>query len=597
MSALDWTVLCGALLAFVAYGNWRGRGTRDVEGYLLADRSMAWPFVALSVMATQASAITFLSTPGQGYADGLRFVQFYFGLPLAMVVLCVTVVPAYHRMRVFTAYEYLEKRFDGKTRTLASALFLIQRGLAAGLTIYAPALVLSVLLGWDVRWTCVLLGALVALAITLGGSKALSHAHFLQFLIIMGTMTLAFALVLRSMPAGVGLFDAAAIAGRLGRFNAVNAAFDPNDRYNLWSGLIGGFFLQLSYFGTDQSQVGRYLTGQSVAHSRLGLLFNGLFKVPMQFFILLLGVMVFVFYQFNPPPVFFNPVETARVAAGPDAAEYRAIEARHRETFEWKRVAVVRLANALRAGDAAGATEAEIAVKLRQAEMNALRGRTIELIRARDTGAQTSDTNYVFLTFVLHFLPAGIIGLVLAAMFAASMNSTSAEMNALTSTTVVDVYRRLRARVGRGRAHGDARSGAGAGAESGPSTGDSPRRELFVSRLATLLWTAFAVGFAEFAARLGSLIEAVNILGSLFYGTILGIFLTAFYLKRVRGTAVFWAAIAAEGLVIACFKLTHISFLWYNLVGCAAVMLIASALGAIRGARGPGAATTARPRA
>ncbi len=569
MSTLDWLVLVGTLLAFVAYGNWRGRGTRDLDGYLLADRRMAWPLVALSVMATQASAITFLSTPGQGYADGLRFVQFYFGLPLAMVVLCVTTIPAYHRLKVFTAYEYLEQRFDAKTRTLASSLFLIQRGLAAGLTIYAPALVLSVLLGWDVRWTCVLLGALAALGVTLGGSKAVSHAHFLQFLIIMGTMAVAFVMILFALPPGVGPLDAATIAGRLSRLNAVNTAFDPDDRYNLWSGLIGGFFLQLSYFGTDQSQVGRYLTGRSVAQSRLGLLFNGLFKVPMQFFILLVGVMVFVFYQFAPSPLFFNPVETRRVAEGPQANAWQTLERRYATRTAARGAQAIQFVEARHAGDPAAREAAGRALERAERDVQEVRGEAVALIRAGDPGAQTSDTNYVFLTFVLHVLPAGLVGLVLAAMFAASMNSSSAEMNALTSTTVVDVYKRLRARAG--------------------SAGDTARRELLVSRLATVVWTAFAVGFAEFSARLGSLIEAVNILGSLFYGTILGIFLTAFYLPRVRGTEVFLAAIGAEAVVVACFALTRISFLWYNLVGCVVVMGLALAIGAMRGRRTEGA--------
>ena len=559
MSTLDWVVLAGTLAAFVAYGIWRGRGNRDLTGYLLADRGMKWPIVALSVMATQASAVTFISTPGQGYADGLRFVQFYFGLPLAMVVLCVTAIPAYKRMNVFTAYEYLEGRFDGKTRTLAALLFLIQRGLAAGITIYAPALVLSVLLGWDVRWTCVLLGGLVALAITSGGSRAVSHAHFLQFTIIMGTMIVAFVMIVRALPPGVGPLDAVAIAGRLGRLNAVNFAFDPNDRYNLWSGLIGGFFLQLSYFGTDQSQVGRYLTGSSIAQSRMGLLFNGLFKVPMQFFILFVGIMVFAFYQFAPSPLFFNPVEARRMASGAQRDEWRELQGRYALATELRRDQATAFVEARHAGDPDAIATATRGLGEADREVKQVRSEAIAAIKASDPKAQSSDTNYVFLSFVLYHLPAGLIGLVLAAMFAASMNSTSAEMNALTSTTVVDVYKRLRARRG---------------------GGDDPRRELWVSRLTTLLWCAFAVAFAEYAARLGSLIEAVNILGSLFYGTILGIFLTAFYLKRVNGTAVFWAAIVAEAAVIACFKLTSIGFLWYNVIGCVIVMAVALVLSA-----------------
>ena len=553
MKPLDWAVLIGTLALFVAYGVWRGRGSRDLKGYLLAGRSLAWPTVALSIMATQASPITFLSTPGLGFSDGLRFVQFYFGLPLAMVALCAIAVPVYHRMKVFTAYEYLEGRFDSKTRTLTTLLFLIQRGLGAGFTIYAPALILSVILGWDVRWTCAALGVLVMFYTTSGGSKAVSHAHFLQFLIIMGTMALAFVLIVRAMPDGVGLTDATVLAGHLGRMNAINFHFDPNDRYNLWSGLIGGFFLQLSYFGTDQSQVGRYLTGQSVAQSRLGLLFNGLFKIPMQFGILFLGVMMFAFYQFAPAPLFFNPVEVQKVESGAHAEEWRALELRQQAAQTANASRAQAFVTARRSGDAAAVRASAQALEGTRRELDNVRGESVALIKANDPKAQTSDVNYVFLSFVLHYLPSGIIGLVLAAIFAASMNSTSSELNALAATTVVDVYKRIH-------------------------RGDTARHEVFVSRIATLAWTALAVAFAEYAGRLGSLIEAVNILGSLFYGTILGIFLTAFLLKRVGGTAVFIGALVAEASVIACFRYTKISFLWYNLVGCAVVMIVALAL-------------------
>jgi SSS family transporter len=552
-------VLFGTLACFVAYGVWRGRGSRDLDGYLLAGRDLRWPTVAFSVMATQASAVTFLSAPGQGFVDGLRFVQFYFGLPLAMVALCFTAVPIYHRLKVFTAYEYLEQRFDAKTRTLAAGLFLLQRGLAAGITLYAPALVLSVVLGWDVRWTCALLGVLAVAYTVSGGSKAVGHAHVLQFAIIMATMVAAFALIVGSLPSGVGLRGATHLAGHLGRLNAVNFAFDPNDRYNLWSGLIGGFFLQLSYFGTDQSQVGRYLTGRSVTESRLALLFNGLFKVPMQLGILFLGVMMFAFYQFTPAPLFFNPVEARRVEQGVHGDAWRALEARHAALARERAGQARAFVSARRGGDERIENAAALALDRADDEDRVLRVEAVKLIQATDPGAQTSDTNYIFLSFVLHFLPVGIIGLVLAAIFAASMNSSSSELNALASTTVVDVYKRLRARAGRG---------------------DTARHEVWVSRIATLAWAAFAVGFAEYASRLGSLIEAVNILGSLFYGTILGIFMTAFLLRRVTGTAVFIAALVAEAVVIACFHATHISFLWYNLVGCAVVMLVAQALSA-----------------
>jgi len=561
MSAVDWGVLVAALTFFVAYGVWRGRGERDLTEFLLAGRRMRWTTVALSVMATQASAVTFLSAPGQGYVDGLRFVQFYFGLPLAMVVLCVTAIPIYHRLKVFTAYEYLERRFDPKTRSLAAALFLVQRGLSAGIGIYAPSLVLSVVLGWDVRWTCVWIAGLVVIYTASGGSKAVSYTHALQFVIIMGTMIAVFGIIASSLPKGVSLGDAAWLAARAGKLNALSFRFDPNDRYTLWSGLIGGFFLQLSYFGADQSQVGRYLTGQSIAQSRLGLLFNGLVKVPMQLGILSLGVLVFVFYQFASPPLFFNPEEAARLARGPAAAAQAALDARHHAALDAREQSARALLSARHAANGGALAAAGERFDSAQRALDGVRTETVALIQAQDPGAPTSDTNYVFLSFVLRYLPTGLIGLVFAAVFAASMNSSSAELNALASTTVVDVYRRL----------------------AGSAT-DGPH-DVWVSRIVTVGWAAFAVGFAEFASRLGSLIEAVNILGSLFYGTILGIFLTAFYLKRVGGTAVFTGAIVAEAVVIACFKLTAISFLWYNLIGCMLVMMVALALQALLGPR------------
>jgi Na+/proline symporter len=551
MSALDWTVLVGWLTFIVCYGVWRGRGSRDLKGYLLADRRMSWHTMALAVMATQASAITFLSTPGQGYADGMRFVQFYFGLPIAMVVLSATAVPVFHRLKVFTAYEYLESRFDLKTRSLAALLFLVQRGLAAGLTIYAPSLILSVLLGWDLAWTNFFLGALVVIYTASGGVRSVNHTQFLQFILLLTGLAVAFTVVVTRLPEGMSLFDATWLAGKLGKLNAVDYSFDPQNRYNLWSGLIGGCFLALSYFGTDQSQVGRYLTGRSVAQSRLSLLFNGMVKVPMQFGILFLGAMVFVFYQFAPAPVFFNPHQVRKLEAGSHASEFRALEQRHEQACESRTERARELLSARRARDAAELERAEAAMSAARGEVQAVRGDLVKLIERADPGGPTSDTNYVFLSFVLRYFPAGVIGLVLAATFAASMSSTSAELNALASTTVVDVYRRFR---------------------RGPA---EPRREVQVSQLATVLWGAFAIGFAESASRLGSLIEAVNILGSLFYGTILGIFLAAFYLKRVGGHAVFLAALLAEAAVVCCFLFTKLSFLWYNVVGCLLVMMLA----------------------
>jgi Na+/proline symporter len=553
VSTLDWVVLFAALAFFVGYGLWRSRNERDLTDYILAGRRMKWPMVALSIMATQASAITFLSTPGQGYADGLRFVQFYFGLPLAMIVLCVTAVPIYHRLRVFTAYQYLEQRFDGKTRSLAAAIFLIQRGLSAGLTIYAPSLVLSVILGWDVRFTCALLGGLAVIYTATGGGKAVSYTQALQFSIILGTMAIAGVVIFRLLPAGTTMGDISLAAGVLGRLNALELRFDPNDRYNLWSGLLGGLFLQLSYFGTDQSQVGRYLTGRSVAQSRFGLLVNGLLKVPMQLAILSLGVLVFVFYLFVAPPLFFNPAERARAAQGPTASAWSALEAEHGEAATARRKSLEALIAAGHARDERAVEEARRSLEADQARLTGLRGDAAALIRQRDPKASTNDTNYVFLSFVLTHLPVGLVGLVFAAIFAASMNSSSAELNALASTTVVDVVKRAR-------------------------PGMDAKHDLLVSRLVTLGWAAFAVGIAEYAARLGSLIEAVNILGSLFYGTILGIFLTAFYLKRVGGTAVFVGAVVAEAAVVLCFLFTKISFLWYNVIGCAAVIVVALAI-------------------
>ncbi len=558
MSGLDWGILVGSWVLVVSYGVWKGRGSKDAESYLLSNRDMRWYTICLSIMATQASAITFLSTPGQAYADGMRFVQFYFGLPLAMVVLSVTVVPIFHRLKVYTAYEYLEGRFDLKTRALAAFLFLVQRGLACGLTIFAPAMVLSVLLGWNLHLTIGLIGALVLVYTVSGGTRAVAWAQSYQMLIIAGGMLVAGAVVVLRLPPGVSFGDALHVAGALDRLKAVDFTFDLSNRYNLWSGLIGGFFLQLAYFGTDQSQVQRYLTGRSVAQSRLGLLANGLVKVPMQFLILLLGAMVFVFYQFVAPPVFFNPVPVAQVRSGPLAGEYRQAEIAYGHACADRSARVQALLDARRGGDPAREAAARAALRQAEAKAAGVREQAVGILKRANPGANPSDTNYVFLTYVLTFLPAGLVGLVLAAVFAASMSSSSGELNALASATTVDVWRRL--------------LGGGDG-----------RREVWVSRLATFLWGCFAVFFAEYASRLGSLVEAVNILGSLFYGTILGIFLVAFYCQRVRGGAAFWAALIAEAGVLACFLFTDISFLWYNVVGCVLVVALSFVFHAFSG--------------
>jgi len=554
VSSIDWVVVGASLLGIVLYGVWRGRGNADLGGYLLAGRTMRWPAITLSIMATQASAITFLSAPGQGFADGMRFLQFYLGLPIAVIILAATAVPIYHRLKVYTAYEYLERRFDSKTRTLAASLFLVQRGLAAGLTIYAPSLILSVLLGWNIYITNLLIGTLVVVYTASGGAKAVQYTQVMQMAIIFLGFGIALVLILNSLPPGVSFLDAALVAGKLGKLNAIDFSFDLQNRYTFWSGILGGTFLMLSYFGTDQSQVGRYLTGRSVTESRVGLLANGVVKIPMQFAILFLGAMVYVFYLFASPPVFFNPVEVDRVRSGVYGEEFRAVESRYEEVSAERNQRVREYVEARHAGDAAVVAEAERALQGSDADAKAVRTDAVAIIQKSDPDAQTSDTNYVFLSFVLGHMPVGVIGLVLAAIFAASMSSTSAELNALSSTTSVDFYKRFVPKARQGE---------------GPT---AARREVLVSKAATVFWGIFAIAFAEYASRLGSLIEAVNILGSLVYGTILGIFLVAFYLKRVGGTSVFAAALIAETAVVACFLYTDLSFLWYNAVGCLGVV-------------------------
>ena len=552
MRSLDWAVMTATLAAIVAYGMYRGRGSKNISGFLLADRSMRWYTVALSIMATQASAVTFTSAPGQSYADGMRFVQYYFGLPIAMVILSVTAVPIFHRLKVFTAYEYLEHRFDLKTRTLTSLIFLVQRGLGVGITIYAPSLVLSVVLGWSLTWTSVVIGGTVILYTTSGGVKSVNWTDMQQMLVIMGGMALAFVMTIVLLPKDISFGDALTVAGGMGRLNIIDFSFDPNNRYTFFSGIIGGMFVALAYFGTDQSQVQRYLTGKSVTQSRLGLLFNGIAKVPMQFLILLLGVMVFVFYQFVTPPMFFNPVERQRVAAGPSAAAYAELERQYESVSGEKSSAVRAYLQERRAGTEATLAGARKTLEEKEAAAHAIREKAVGLIRANDPSADPSDTNYVFLTFVLTYLPAGLVGLIFACIFAASMSSTSGELSALASCSVVDIYKR----------------------HFRPEASEA--HYLLVSRGAMALWGVYAICFAQFASRLGSLIEAVNIIGSLFYGTMLGIFLLAFYVKFVRGTAVFCAAFAGEAVVVYCFLYTGISWLWYNVVGCLAVVAAAS---------------------
>lgn len=547
----DWIVLISSLIFIVSLGIWKGRGTRNINGYLLADRRMRWYTITLSIMATQASAITFLSTPGQAYADGMRFVQFYFGLPIAMVILSITAIPIYHRLKVFTAYEYLESRFDLKTRSLTALLFLIQRGLAAGLTIYAPAIILSVILGWNVYITNLIIGVTVIIYTASGGNKAVSWTHFYQMFIAMLGIFGAFLMIIFLLPQGVSILDAAVVAGKMGRLNAVDFSFDLSNRYTIWSGILGGLFLQLSYFGTDQSQVQRYLTGRSVTESRMALLVNGLAKVPMQFFILLVGAMLFVFFQFEKPPIFFNSVEVERVQSSPYSDQFRSIEDEYDLAFREKRNKITALIDAVDRGDQTEIGEAERNLESARLKTQEIQNSAIDLMRMNNPDIDESDTNYVFLSFVITYLPVGLVGLILAAIFAASMSSTSAELNALASTTIVDIYKRMVKKEA------------------------SDRHYLLAAKLTTIMWGSYAIFLAEYASRLGSLIEAVNILGSLFYGTILGIFLVAFYLKKVGGTATFSAALLAETIVFCCHFFQVTSFLWYNVIGCLSVVLFA----------------------
>ncbi|MCY7411215.1 MAG: sodium:solute symporter [Chitinophagales bacterium] len=550
MSAVDWLVLAGTLLLIVVYGVYQNRKHHNLDGYLLGNQSLPWYRVGFSIMATQASAITFLSAPGLAYTDGMRFVQFYFGLPLAMIFICIFFLPVYHKLKVYTAYEYLEQRFDLKTRSLTALLFLTQRGLAAGLTIYAPSIVLSSLLGWNIYLTNILMGGLVITYTMSGGSKTVSTTQLQQLLVIFIGMFAAGWMAVRLLPEGIGFTDALTVAGKMGKTNVITTNFDLNDRYNIWSGLIGGFFLALSYFGTDQSQVGRYLTGKSVAQSRLGLLMNGMLKIPMQFLILMIGVLVFAFYQFNPAPIFFNDKLVEKVLASPHAADFTAI------TNEFDQLNKVRKENAyaiiegIKDKNEVAVNEAQKKLLAANEKGKALRTEAIAVIKETIPAADANDTNYIFLTFVLHYLPHGLIGLLIAVVFCASWNSTTAELNALASTFVVDIYKRS------------------------VNKNASQKHYVNVSRWATLCWGIFAIGVAQTANQLGSLIEAVNILGSLFYGNILGIFLTAFFLKNVKGTAIFISALITEVFIITMYSMDAVAFLWLNLIGCGVVMLL-----------------------
>lgn len=551
MTTLDWLVLFGTIAFIVVYGTLKTRGSRNIESYLKGDNSMKWWMIGVSIMATQASAVTFLSTPGQAIEDGMRFLQFYFGLPIAMVIISYTMVPIYYKLNVFTAYEYLESRFDLKTRSLGAVLFLILRGLSAGITLYAPSIVLSTILGWPTSVTTLLIGTLVIIYVTTGGTKAVSLTQRQQMTIIMVGMVLAGVLAYTMLPNHVSFGDTVQIAGELGKLNLVNLEFNPNDRYNLWSGLLAGTFLFLSYFGTDQSQVARYLSGKSVTESRLGLMFNGLLKIPMQFMILFIGVMVFVFYLFHQPPVFHNTVLKERAMHTAQGAQIQRLEHSYDSLYAQKQMAVNALVDAIHADDEATIVEAKKQVLEKQDAEKQLREQVRATIGEALPDAKTQDRDYIFLNFVLTNLPTGVVGLLLAVMFSAAMGSMAGELNALTSTTTVDIYKR----------------------SFRPNA--SPVHYVKASQWFTVMWAALAMVFAMLASFAENLIQFVNIVGSLFYGTILGIFLTAFYVKHVKGTAVFWAALIAEGVVFYCYFFTNIAFLLFNIIGCAVVMIVA----------------------
>lgn len=546
MSIADWIVLLVTLAGIISYGVWKSRGQHGTDTYLLAGRKMPWYVVLTGIMATQASAITFLSAPGQAYTDGMRFVQYYFGLPLAMIVICITFIPIFKKLNVYTAYEYLEQRFDRRTRLLTAVLFLLSRGLSTGISIYAPSIILSSIMGWNIYLTNIITGGLLIIYTYAGGAKAIAHTQKLLLVIILSSMAIAGYLVVHDLPQGIGMSDALYIAGKSGKLNVITTAFDWKDRYNIWSGVIGGFFLALSYFGTDQSQVGRYLTAKDLHESRIGLLLNGLVKVPMQFLVLLIGALLFAFYSFYPAPVHFNEQALAAARQQQPAAtaqlEQRYIAA-HKN---YERMAAVITTAHKHDAHIPDASLAEL--KQSEAAMTQTRDSMKKLVQ--QTGAEASDTNYIFLYFVKHCLPPGLVGLLFAVIFLASWGSISAALNSLASSSLMDIQFHNRKEL------------------------PGEKKQLFLGRLHTLAWGLFCIATATFAARMGSLIEAVNILGSLFYGTILGIFLVAFYIRRAGGKTVFTAAIIAELSVIIIYMLDVVSFLWLNVIGALIVVTI-----------------------
>jgi SSS family solute:Na+ symporter len=548
MQKIDWIILSVTLLFIVIYGVYKTKGSKNVEDYILGNKETNWWTVGLSVMATQASAITFLSTPGQAYHDGMGFVQFYFGLPIAMVVICYTFIPIYHRLKVFTAYEYLEQRFDLKTRSLASILFLIQRGLGTGLTIYAPAIILSTLLGWNLTLLNIIIGILVIIYTFSGGTKAVNVTQKQQMFVIMSGMFITFYLILHMLPNEMTFSNAMHIAGANDKMNIVDFSFDPETRYTFWSGITGGFFLMLSYFGTDQSQVGRYLSGKSDRESQKGLIMNGFLKVPMQFFILLTGVMVFVFFQFNDVPLNFNPVNKIAIEKSEYANQYHGLETQLKAlTEEKKEYNLLYMDHLNQNYDNPILRSKLLAISGKEKD---LRDQAKELIAKADPKAETNDKDYVFLYFILNYLPKGLIGLLLAVILSAAMSSSASGLTALASTTSIDLYKR------------------------NVKTEKSEKHYVNATKYFTLLWGAIAILFACIGTLFENLIQLVNIVGSIFYGTVLGIFLVGFYIKFVKARAIFWSAVVSQLTIFYIYYLDVVSFLWLNFIGALLTILL-----------------------
>jgi Na+/proline symporter len=551
MEALDWIILSGTLLFIVGFGVWRTRGSVDVDDYVRGGKRAKWLTVGLSVMATQASAITFLSTPGQAFHDGMGFVQFYFGLPLAMIIICMVFVPIYHHLKVYTAYEFLESRFDLKTRTLTAILFLIQRGLSAGITIFAPSIILSAVLGWDLTTLNIIIGILVIIYTVSGGTKAVNVTQKQQMFIILLGMVTAFFFILGYLPTDMNFSKALKVAGASEKLNILNFEFDTNSRYTFWSGITGGLFLMLAYFGTDQSQVQRYLSGKSIRESQLGLLFNAVLKIPMQFFILLVGVMVFVFYQYNPSPLNFNPAATQAVMNSPYASEYKELEEAHRKLEIDKKIAQDAFAGALDLKEYSTTINAKRQILEINRKERMAREQAREVISKADPAAETNDKDYVFIHFILNYLPRGLVGLLLAVILSAAMSSTASELNALGTITALDLYKRNH------------------------KQNEDPKHYVKASRFFTFIWGGIAILVACVADLFDNLIQLVNIIGSIFYGNVLGIFLIAFFFKVIRGNSVFIAAILTQIIVIIGFQQDWMSYLWLNAFGCTLVILIA----------------------